>query len=75
MNTDKSAVEKGIAEMVAAQTKPLAKIAASEHRGIRELLMEVEDMLDESLTTVRLALKRIDDFNDLQNRFYKGDKP
>jgi hypothetical protein len=74
--TDKTAVERGIAEMVAAQTKPLAKIdknfAASEHRGISELLAEVAEMLEVGLNTVRLAQERLADFNNLQNRFYNG---
>jgi hypothetical protein len=68
---DKTAVEKGIAEMI----KPLTKNAAHEHRGISELLADVAQTLEVGLRTVRLAQERLADFNDLQTRFYKGDKP
>jgi hypothetical protein len=71
---DKTAVEKGIAEMI----KPLTRIdkpVATEHRGIHELIDETIEMLEVSLATMRLARQRLSDFDDMQNRFYKGGKP
>ena len=74
------AVEKAVADV----TKPLARaperiipdksFAPPDHRGIHELLTTVTEMLEGTLNIVRLVNQRLDDFDDMQNRFYKGEK-
>lgn len=54
---------------------PQAKsFAPPEHRSIHELLEEIVEMVE--LTTARLASvkRRLAEFDNLQNQFYKGKK-
>jgi len=62
------AVEKSLADMAKPLPKTDRNFAPVDQRGNHELLAEVEQMLDVSLQTVRLALQRLD-------LFYKGGKP
>jgi len=68
-NKSEAAVEKALSEMIQGSKS----FVPPEHKGIHELIEEIEELADLVLARVKIVKKRLAEFDNLQHRFYSGD--
>jgi len=75
---NEQAVEKALGDMKKLPQAPKIQersFAPPEHRGIHEILEEAEATMELVLAQLKIARRRMSEFDAMQARFYNGAKP
>ena len=71
MNVLMQSLDKEVQTAVAERNK---SYAPPEHRGIHELISEIEELIATLDDKVQIVKRRLAEFDSLQTRFYGGEK-